>query len=108
VAHVLARHVRALFAADFFTTEVWTARGLVTYYTLFVIELHSRRVHVLGSTSRPDEAFVVQTMRALTDDIDGVLGSHRMLICDRDRKWSAAVECFLATAGVRMRNASIA
>jgi putative transposase len=108
VAHVLARHVRALFAADFFTTEVWTARGLVTYYTLFVIELHSRRVHVLGSTSRPDEAFVVQTMRAQTDDIDGILGSHHMLICDRDRKWSAAVECFLATAGVRMRNASIA
>jgi len=31
-------------AADFFTTEVWTVRGLVTYYTLFVIELESRRV----------------------------------------------------------------
>ena len=54
--------------------------------------------HVLGSTSHPDEAFVVQTMRALTDDIDGVLGSYCMLICDRDRKWSAVVERFLATA----------
>lgn len=71
----LRAHWRALFAADFFTTEVWTARGLVTYYTLFVIELHSRRVHVLGSTSRPDEAFIVQTMRALTDDIDGVFSA---------------------------------
>ncbi len=29
---------------DFFTTEVWTPRGLVTYYTLFVIALASRRV----------------------------------------------------------------
>jgi hypothetical protein len=36
-----------------------------------VIELHSRRVHVLGSTTHPDEAFVIQTMRALTDDVDG-------------------------------------
>jgi transposase InsO family protein len=98
----LRAHWCALFAADFFTTEVWTVRGLVTYYTVFVIELHSRRVHVLGSTRHPDEAFVIQTMRHLTDDVDGVLRGDRMLICDRDRKWSAAVERFLATAGVQM------
>jgi len=35
-------------AADFFTTEVWTARGLVTYYTLFVLDLSTRRVHACG------------------------------------------------------------
>ena len=98
----LRAHWHALFAADFFTTEVWTVRGLVTYYTVFVIELHSRRVQVLGSTPHPDEAFVVQTMRHLTDDVDGVLRGDRLLICDRDRKWSAAVERFLATAGVRV------
>jgi putative transposase len=98
----LRAHWRALFAADFFTTEVWTVRGLVTYYTLFVIELYSRRVHVLGSTTHPDEAFVIQTMRHLTGDAEGVLRRNRILICDRDRKWSAAVEHFLATAGVRM------
>ena len=98
----LRTHWRVLFAADFFTTEVWTLRGLVTYYTVFVIELHSRRVQVLGSTRHPDEAFVFQTMRHLTDDVDGVLRGDRMLICDRDRKWSAAVERFLATGGVRV------
>jgi hypothetical protein len=38
----------AVVAADFFTTEVWTARELVTYYTAFVIELHTRG---RGSTS---------------------------------------------------------
>ena len=37
----LRTHWSALAAADFFTTEVWTIRGLVTYYTLFVIDLHS-------------------------------------------------------------------
>jgi hypothetical protein len=42
-------------AADFFTTEVWTARGLVTYYTLFVLDLCTRRVHVAGSTPHPDD-----------------------------------------------------
>jgi hypothetical protein len=54
---------------------------LVTYYTVFVIELHSRRVHVVGSTPHPDETFVVQAMRHLTDGIDGVFGPGRMLIC---------------------------
>ena len=98
----LRAHWRALLAADFFATEGWTMRGLVTYYTVFVIELHSRRVHVLGSTTHPDEAFLIQTMRHLTDGIDGVLRGNRVLICDRDRKWSAAVERFLATTGVRL------
>jgi hypothetical protein len=57
-------HWPALLAADFFTTEVWTGGGLMTYYTVFVIELHSRRVHVLGSTRHPDEAFVAQVSGA--------------------------------------------
>jgi putative transposase len=48
-------HWSALTAAAFFTTEVWTVRGLVTYYTAFVIELHSRRVHIIGSTPHPDD-----------------------------------------------------
>ena len=76
-------------------------RGLVTYSTAFVIELHSRRVHVLGSPPHPDEAFVVQTMRHLTNEVDEVFGGNRLLICDRDRKWSAA-EGFLASAGVKV------
>jgi hypothetical protein len=40
----------------FFTTEVWTWQGLVTFYTVFMIELASRRVQILGSTPHPDEA----------------------------------------------------
>ena len=44
----LRAHWGAIAGADFFTTEVWTWRGLVTYYTVFVIDLASRRVHILG------------------------------------------------------------
>lgn len=98
----LRAHWSALMAADFFTTEVWTVRGLVTYYTVFVIELQTRRVHVLGSTPYPDEEFVIQTMRHLTDPVEGVLRTRSILICDRDRKWSVAVQHFLETAGVRV------
>ena len=84
-------HWPALLAADFFTTEVWTHCGLLTYYTAFVIELHSRRVHVIGSTPHPDNAFVVQAFRGLAGDRD-VLRAGRLLICDRDPKWSRAME----------------
>ena len=44
----LRAHWGAIAGADFFTTEVWTWRGLVTYYTVFVIDLASRRVQLLG------------------------------------------------------------
>jgi hypothetical protein len=63
--HTFVRaHWRALLAADFFTTEVWTVRGLVTYYTVFVIDLASRRMHLVGSTLHPNELFMPQVGRA--------------------------------------------
>jgi putative transposase len=98
----LAAHWGAIAAADFFTTEVWTARGLITYYTLFVIDLGSRRVQIVGSTPHPDEAFVLQVARAATDADDGWLRATRFLICDRDTKWSLAVRQTLAAAGIRV------
>ena len=98
----LAAHWGAIAAADFFTTEVWTARGLVTYYTLFVIDLASRRVQIVGSTPSPNEAFVVQMARTMTDADDGCLRGARVLICDRDTKWSAAVRQTLTASGIRM------
>lgn len=91
-------------AADFFTTEVWTARGLVTYYTVFVIELQSRRVHVSGSTPYPDEAFLLQAMRHWTNAVDGILADGSVLICDRDRKWGhAALACLEQEGGRAIR-----
>jgi putative transposase len=98
----LRAHWSAIVAADFFTTEVWTARGLVTYYTAFVIELQTRRVRVLGSTPHPGGAFVEQAVRGLISETDDVLRDGRMLLCDRDPKWTRAMEEVLRTAGVRV------
>jgi transposase InsO family protein len=89
-------------AADFFTTEVWTARGLVTYYTLFVLDLCTRRVHVAGSTPHPDEAFMTQAARRLTDAVDGFLVRYRVLICDRDTKWMDGFRRVIEDAGVHI------
>jgi transposase InsO family protein len=98
----LRAHWGEIAGADFFTTEVWTARGLVTYYTLFVLDLRSRRVHVAGSTPTPDATFMTQAARQLTDAVDGFLSGHRVLICDRDGKWTEGFRSILAGAGVRV------
>ena len=89
-------------AADFFTTEVWTARGLVTYYTLFVLDLCTRRVYVAASTCHPDETFMVQAARCLTDAVDGFLVGYQALICDRDRKWTEGFRRLLEGAGTHV------
>ena len=49
---LLRAHWGAISGADFFTTEVWTWRGLVTYYTVFVIDLASRRVRWRSAAGR--------------------------------------------------------
>jgi transposase InsO family protein len=98
----LQAHWGAIAGADFFTTEVWTWRGLVTYYTVFVIDLASRRVQIVGSTPSPTHLFMRQVGRTLTAADEGVLVSHRVLICDRDAKWSAAVREQLGEAGIRV------
>jgi transposase InsO family protein len=98
----LRAHWGVIAGADFFTTEVWTWRGLVTYYTVFVIDLASRRVQMLGSTPHPEALFMHPIARRLTFADDGVLGPPHVLICDRDAKWSADVRRVLADAGVRV------
>jgi putative transposase len=98
----LRAHWGAIAGADFFTTEVWTWRGLVTYYTVFVIDLASRRVHIVGSTPHPHEGFMRQVTRTLTAADDGFLRGHRVLICDRDTTWSAPVRARLEEAGTRV------
>jgi transposase InsO family protein len=98
----LRAHWGAIAGADFFATEVWTWSGLVTYYTLFVIDLASRRVQIVGSTPHPNELFLRQVGRTLTAAEVGLLRNHRVLICDRDRKWSGDVRRLLHEAGIRV------
>lgn len=77
-----------LAATDFFTTEVWTVEGIVTFYTLFVIDIRSRRVHVVGSTPRPDRVFMAQAALDLAAFDDGFLRGATHLIMDRDSKFT--------------------
>jgi transposase InsO family protein len=96
----LRAHRGQIAATDFFTTEVWTHRGLTTVYTLFLIDLRTRRIHIGGSITHPDGSFMAQVARNLTDAVNGFLLPHRHLICDRDAKFTAHFQQVLRSAGV--------
>jgi putative transposase len=93
-------HMDVLVATDFFTTEVWTLGGLVTYYILFFIHLGSRQVHVAGVTPHPNEAWMVQVARNVTMEAWGFLSPGQYLIHDRDTKFCAVFQQIIDEAGV--------
>ncbi|MHC4515543.1 MAG: integrase core domain-containing protein, partial [Planctomycetota bacterium] len=98
----LNAHWGQIAGIDFFTTEVWTALGLKTYYILFLIDLKTRKVHLAGMTTNPDGAFMAQIARNLTDPIDGFIRAHRFLICDRDTKFTAQFKRILGDSGIEV------
>lgn len=98
----LKAHWKVIAASDFFTVEVWSWRGLVTHYVLFVIDLATRRVFISEITTNPNETWMLQAARTLTDGESGMLLGKRHLIVDRDTKYSAAFRTFLGREGVEV------
>jgi transposase InsO family protein len=93
----LKAHWDQLVATDFFTVEVWTGRGLSTFYVLFFIELETRRVHMAGMTRNPDDRWMVDAVHG----VRGFMQGKRFLICDRDTKFSRRFKAALP-AGLRI------
>ena len=54
-------------ATDFFTTEVWSRFGLITYYVLFFIHLGTLKIHIAGITPNPHQKWMAQVVRNITD-----------------------------------------
>jgi transposase len=93
-------HLVVLMATDFFTAEVWTLGGLVTYYVLFFLHLGSRTIHVAGVTPHPHTRWMRQIARNVTIAEWGFLSSGQYLIHDRDGKYDPAFQRILDDAGV--------
>jgi transposase InsO family protein len=93
-------HLEVLVATDFFTAEVWTLGGLVTYYVLFFIHLSSRQVQVAGMTPHPHQAWMTQVARNITMEEWGILAPGHYLIHDRDGKYCPAFQQIIDAAGV--------
>jgi putative transposase len=94
-------HLDVLVATDFFTAEVWTLGGLVTYYVLFFLHLGSRKIQVAGVTPHPNEAWMVQVARNITLEEWGFLSPSQYLIHDRDTKFCPAFQQIIDDAGIK-------
>ena len=77
-----------------------TAVGIVRHFVLFVIELKTRRVEVLGITRAPCEAWMRIVARGATDAVDGCIRDMRYLIHDRDPLFCRSFRGLLAGCGV--------
>ena len=73
----LKAHWGAVAATDFLTVEILTMIGLVRYFILFVIDLRSRRVQIVGTAHQLSSGWMAQMARNLTDAGDGFL--HRVI-----------------------------
>src|SRR4029450_12323796 len=93
-------HLALLAGTDFFTAEVLTLHGLVTYYVLFFIHLESRRVDIAGITVRPDELWMKQMARNVTMEGCGALRDCRYLLHDRDSKYTQSFRAIIASGRV--------
>ncbi len=98
----IRNHQDVIPACDFFTTEVITPVGLITYYVLFFIYVGSRKVHIAGMTPNPCEIWMKQIARNITMADWGFLSGCNYLIHDRDTKFYTSFRAIIASMGIKL------
>ena len=99
----IKRHMDTLWACDFFTKDVWTGFGKVTYYVLFFIHVGTRRVHISGVNCQPNGPWVEQQARNLVMDLAerGEMASY--LIRDGDTKFTEKFDEVFKSEGIKVK-----
>jgi putative transposase len=100
----LRGQAEAILATDFFTVDLLNGTSA---YVLAVIEHATRRIRILGVTSRPNDPWVTQMARNLLMDLGGNVDTVKFLIRDRDTKFTTAFDAVFTDVGIRILRSPI-
>ncbi|MBO3753011.1 integrase core domain-containing protein [Streptosporangiaceae bacterium NEAU-GS5] len=95
----LTAQAKTMLACDFFTIDTVFLKRI---YVLFVIELATRRVHLVGLTAHPTGAWVTQRARTLLMNTESWIDQIKFLIRDRDSKFVAGFDAVFTAIGVQI------
>ena len=94
-------HWESLAVTDFFTTEIYTIKGLTRYMVLVVINYSTRKVGVAGIVEQAYGNWMKQIAKNLTDPFSGFLEDKRYLIHDRDPLFTQEFRKIMGFSGIK-------
>ncbi len=95
----IRRQFQVLWACDFFSRQVLTPLGPRLFFVLFFINIKTRKVHIAGTTRHPNQQWVNKQTRSLLPLLACDRNDKRLLIHDRDTKFSEKFDELLKSAG---------